>query len=434
MLQQQNVQPPASPVHEPSQGWHQEQSGAFCLYVDDDGTGMPWVDAASFLEQATAWLDHDYRGWPDDDGALDLERYLPADQDRRLVLYRDTELEPGKYLKLKPVRNHALRLSGQAAHRRKGGKRSPRRWAADTVRVVDVGELITPIRSWDDVLDRAGEDTAESLTKDRQLGLDHVAIRYQRRGEHGVLIASIFGLGSPNLAALNAAPDDQRTRDLRAHPNATTLQSKSVAIVGVGAIGSVVADLLHRHGVGRLVLVDGDVLKPGNTTRHMLGNEYVGLNKAIGMERMLSQRSGNGSTVSIIDAAVIVLDQAVNLFDAVDVVVDATADGRATALLTAAAGAGAVRLVSACVLADGYAVRVDVIPHPDASVLKTPDLPPIKPGVHETGCSSPVSTTPPAAAVEAAAIAARVTTELLLDRLPARATEQRIISARGASD
>jgi molybdopterin/thiamine biosynthesis adenylyltransferase len=259
--------------------------------------------------------------------------------------------------------------------------------------------------------------------------LDHVAIRYQRRGEHGVLIASLSGLGSPKLAALNAAPDDQRTRDLRAHPHAAALTSKSVAIVGVGAIGSVVADLLHRHGVGRLVLVDGDVLKPGNTTRHLLGNEYVGLNKAIGMERMLSQRLRDRSTVTAIDAAVTALDPAVNLLDTVDVVVDATADGRATALLTAAADAGAGRLVSACVLADGYAVRVDVTPHPDASVIKPPDLPPIKAGVHETGCSSPVSTTPPAAAVEAAAIAARVTTELLLDHLPARTTVQRIISA-----
>ncbi len=432
VLEQLNVKAPASPMREPSHGWHREQSGAFCLYVDDDGTGMPWADAASFLEQATAWLDHDHRGWPDDDGALDLERYLPADADRRLVLYRDTELEPGKYLKLKPATNGALRIT--AARPRKGGGRSGQRLAPNTVRVVDGGELAAPIRSWDDLLTQAGGDTAESLIKDRQLGLDHVAIRYQRHGELGVVISSLTGSGSPQLAALNAAPDDQRTRNLRAHPNATTLATKTVAVVGVGAVGSVVADLLHRHGVGRLILVDGDVLKPGNTTRHVLGDEYIGLHKAKGIERLLSQRSGGLTKVQALQTSLTDFNAAIDLLERVDVVVDATADGRATSLLTAAARAGAGQLVSACVLADGYAVRVDVIPYPDATIVEPPALPPIRTGAQETGCSSPVNATPPAAAVEAAAIAARVTSELLLGRLPAHATELRIISARDADD
>lgn len=430
VLEQLDVNAPANPVHEPSHGWHREQSGAFCLCLDDDGTGLPWAEATAFLEQATAWLDRDHHGWPDDDGALDLERYLPAASDRRLVLYRDIELEPGKYVKLKPARNGTLRVSRQAAHARKGGKRSPRRRAPGTVRVVDVGEPTTPIRSWNDLLTHAGAETTDSLIKDRQLGLDHVAIRYQRRGEHGVLIASLTGAGNPQLAALNAAPDDQRTRELRSHPDAAILASKAVAIVGIGAVGSVVADLLHRHGVGRLILIDGDVLKPGNTTRHVLGDEYVGLNKAIGVERLLSQRSPNRTKVEAIDSPLTDLDTAVELLAVADVVVDATADGRATSLLAAAAREDAGQLVSACVLADGYAVRVDVIPHPVDTVIEPPLLPPIRTGAHETGCSSPVSATPPAAAVEAAAITARVTTELLLGRLPAHATEQRVLSAR----
>jgi hypothetical protein len=47
--------------------------------------------------------------------------------------------------------------------------------------------------------------------------------------------------------------------------------------------------------------------------------------------------------------------------------------------------------------------------------LPPPQLPPAGPAVYETGCGSPVSTTPPAAAWEAAAIAARNTIQLLLD-------------------
>lgn len=435
VLQHLNIRPPTSPLHEPSWGWHREQSGAFCLYVDEDGSTLPWADAPAFLVQATAWLDQDHRGWPDDDGALDLERYLPTAADRRLVLYREHELEPGQHLKLKPARNHSLRVAGQAARTRKGGRKSALRWASNTVRVLDLGELSAPIRCWDDLLRQLGDEAAEPLVHDRRLGLDHVVLKYQRRGELGVVIAALTGSDAGGLSAMNAAPDDQRTRDLRGHPESDTLAGESVAVVGVGAIGATAADLLHRQGVGRLTLIDGDVLKPGNTTRHVLGDEYIGLNKATGMSRFLaSTRTGSRTTVVAIEEAITDLDEAAKVLTAVDVVIDATADSLATSLLSAAARAGAGQLVSVCVLADGYAIRADVIPHPhDAAILEPPDLPPVRTGAHETGCSSPVSTTPPAAAVEAAAIATRVTTEVLLDRAPEHATEQRVISTRGAN-
>ena len=308
------------------------------------------------------------------------------------------------------------------------------RWAPSTAGVLDVGELSTPIRCLDDLLRQIGDEVAEALVQDRRFGLDHAVLKYRRRGQIGVVIAALTRLDAGGLAAMNAAPDDQRTRDLRGHPESETLARKSVAVVGVGAIGATTAGLVHRQGVGRLVLVDGDVLKPGNTTRHLLGEQYVGLNKATAMARMLaSARTASRTTVVAIEEALNSLDEAVDLLAGVDVVIDATADGRATSLLSAAARAGAGQLVSVCVLADGYAIRADVIPHSHGTaILEPPDLPSAGTGAHETGCSSPVSTTPPAAAVEAAAIAARVATEVLLGRAPEHATAQRVISTRGA--
>ncbi|KMS56194.1 thiamin biosynthesis protein [Novosphingobium barchaimii LL02] len=58
-----------------------------------------------------------------------------------------------------------------------------------------------------------------------------------------------------------------------------SLAGKSVAIVGCGSVGSKVATSLARVGVGKFVLVDGDILAPGNLVRNDLDARAVGLNK-----------------------------------------------------------------------------------------------------------------------------------------------------------
>lgn len=58
------------------------------------------------------------------------------------------------------------------------------------------------------------------------------------------------------------------------------LQGKTVAILGCGSLGSGVAMLLSKSGVGSLVLVDGEALSWDNIGRHILGAAAVGQNKA----------------------------------------------------------------------------------------------------------------------------------------------------------
>jgi hypothetical protein len=62
-----------------------------------------------------------------------------------------------------------------------------------------------------------------------------------------------------------------------------------VAIVGCGSLGGYVARLLAQAGVGRLVLIDGDTLASHNTSRHVLGQFYLGLNKAKALAASLEQ-------------------------------------------------------------------------------------------------------------------------------------------------
>lgn len=57
------------------------------------------------------------------------------------------------------------------------------------------------------------------------------------------------------------------------------LNDKSVALLGCGSVGSKVAASLARAGVNSFVLVDGDMLFPGNIVRNDLDQRSIGLNK-----------------------------------------------------------------------------------------------------------------------------------------------------------
>jgi hypothetical protein len=60
------------------------------------------------------------------------------------------------------------------------------------------------------------------------------------------------------------------------------------AVIGAGAIGSMLAELLVRQGVHSLLLLDSDVLEPGNLARHTLGIADVGKAKATAVASRLN--------------------------------------------------------------------------------------------------------------------------------------------------
>jgi hypothetical protein len=61
---------------------------------------------------------------------------------------------------------------------------------------------------------------------------------------------------------------------------ADDLTSQSVAIIGAGAIGSHLANLLARGGVDKFLVIDDDKLEYGNLCRHTLGMNLIGRSKA----------------------------------------------------------------------------------------------------------------------------------------------------------
>lgn len=116
----------------------------------------------------------------------------------------------------------------------------------------------------------------------------------------------------------------------------------TVAIVGCGSVGSKIAATLARSGIGRFVLVDGDVLFPGNLVRNDLDWRSVGLNKPdavseriktinpsakVSMKRILL--GGQESSAST--------DAALEAIGRSDLIVDATADAQVFNLCAAVA-------------------------------------------------------------------------------------------------
>lgn len=65
------------------------------------------------------------------------------------------------------------------------------------------------------------------------------------------------------------------------------LAGKRCLILGCGALGSRIAEMIVKSGVGKVILVDNDVLRAGNVSRHVLGVDSLAQNKADALRRRL---------------------------------------------------------------------------------------------------------------------------------------------------
>jgi hypothetical protein len=72
-------------------------------------------------------------------------------------------------------------------------------------------------------------------------------------------------------------------------PMFRSISRRKVALIGCGALGAAIARLLAQAGVGDFILIDQDNLAPQNTSRHVLGQRFLGKNKAIATVKMLEE-------------------------------------------------------------------------------------------------------------------------------------------------
>lgn len=144
----------------------------------------------------------------------------------------------------------------------------------------------------------------------------------------------------------------------RTDPQYAVLSSKAVAIVGAGSIGSKIAVSLARSGVGHFLLIDDDILMPGNLVRHDLDWRTVAahkldgladklqhINPRVSIERRKVRLGGQESAESTATA--------VSKLVACDLIIDATASPEAFNLCATAAKNSRTPLVWAEVFPGG---------------------------------------------------------------------------------
>lgn len=129
------------------------------------------------------------------------------------------------------------------------------------------------------------------------------------------------------LRAHSVRPAALRLRNTRVV--APEIDQKSVALIGLGAIGSQVAELLAKAGVGKFRLCDSDRLATGNVARHVGALSEFGAQKTAVVRRRLLEINPYltlDDTDLLPDSATRDLDRLAGLMEGMDLVICTTAD------------------------------------------------------------------------------------------------------------
>jgi hypothetical protein len=120
----------------------------------------------------------------------------------------------------------------------------------------------------------------------------------------------------------------------RAASETTSMSGLRVAILGAGAVGSILAKAFARLGPGQLVLIDKESIEPGNLVRHECLAVQAGMPKAKALVSLLAPihaaQSVQGLDVDIVQK----WDKVAEAVADCGIVVDATADPAVNALLS----------------------------------------------------------------------------------------------------
>ncbi len=247
---------------------------------------------------------------------------------------------------------------------------------------------------------------------DRQRGEEALVVLAEKRDERVV------------TESIQIAPVDTTVLKLRAGPDQDVLSDRCVVVFGVGAIGSHLACRLADSGIGRLVLVDSDRLRPGDVVRHAADRRLVGFLKVHAVNAILEQRAPWTAVQSIAESPWSP-DGLAKIIEGSDCVVDATGLQSFTSQLSLVTDRARVPLVATALHQSGAISRVRRQATADDTLIsdRSPDtghrdLPSAPEAfAYEPGCSAPVNNAPPVSVAAAAARTASVVVDFLTGTL-----------------
>ncbi len=229
--------------------------------------------------------------------------------------------------------------------------------------------------------------------------------------------------GEVVAAAIEIAPTDKEVLQIRCGPDRKVLATKVVAVFGVGSVGSNVAVRLAEAGVGELVLVDGERLRPGNVVRHATDARSVGKHKVRGVASLLAARAP-WTTVREIPLSSWNPEALGPILSRADLVLETTGIAGFTSMLSLLCQWNERSMLSAALYRGGSIARLrrqaEATDIPicdrtgDASFLTIPAGEEIL--SFEAGCSAPVNDASPVSVAQVAALTANVAIDTLTSR------------------
>lgn len=243
-----------------------------------------------------------------------------------------------------------------------------------------------------------------------------------------VATPSRSGERSYHLVALR--PKGTKALILRAGPDAHATNEKQIAIIGNGAIGSFVADLLARSGTSIQRLFDYDLLWPANLIRHAAPpGTPAGMPKTWALKENLEQYPW--VTIDAADPSddgvVWTIDRIKSIVESNDLTIDATGHSGIAELVARVALNCKKPFISVALFRGGSVARVRrQALEGDAPIVQRPylggypEIPPLEEEAEyvgtETGCLAQVHNAPPTAVVHAAVLAVEVALDFLTGR------------------
>jgi sulfur-carrier protein adenylyltransferase/sulfurtransferase len=163
--------------------------------------------------------------------------------------------------------------------------------------------------------------------------------------------------GDDSVTELAVIPEQPATE--RLDEGHKVLRDRKVSVIGCGSLGSKIATMLARAGVGKFLLVDDDVLLPDNFVRHDLDWREAGTHKADSLARRIQlvnpiavcekrkHRLGGQEASGGVETLIESLGES-------DLIVDCTADASVFNYLCAAVAAAKTPLLWAEVFGGGF--------------------------------------------------------------------------------
>ena len=289
--------------------------------------------------------------------------------------------------------------------------------------------ISAPPRNLDDFRNALTENQRDRFDSDvrkvfRQVGLFTLCWNLPG-GISSLVLMVVKGGTSIVVGAVAPVPKGAASRLLRAGPDARVLQTKVVLIVGIGAVGSHLAEVLARSGIRVLRLVDYDLLWPPNLIRHAAHSEVeAGQSKVEAMVESLSSFEW-----TMVEPQVAVLQDPAILrrsLEGVDLVVDATGDLALSELMSRVAIQSSTPFVTVALHRGGTIARVRRQAETDRPIElraghpRYPEIAAASAEIEylglETGCLAPINNAPPVSVLRSAGLAAEVCIDQLTGR------------------